>query len=306
MEIDQINIKKDMKISELIDEFESSGVLGSGRVSRSCNILADMLDDEEMNIFLSFAGPMVPGGLRNIISSMVKNNQVDLIITSGANITHDLLEAFGGRHYKNFHSSDEELNSEGIGRIGDVFTKSEDFEVFEKEITEVFKKIQKENKKISIQKLLYEVGLLIEDENSILYNASKNNIPIFAPGIIDSMLGLQLWMFTQDNEFVLDAVEDMSYLSDIVFESKKVGGIFLGGGIPKHYALASNILKGGIDAAIQITMDRPESGSLSGAPLEEAKSWSKAKCSSNLATVIGDVTIIFPLILAGALDKINK
>ena len=120
------------------------------------------------------------------------------------------------------------------------------------------------------------------------------------------MFGLQLWMFNQDHDFVVDAVADMHYLSDIVFNSKKVGGILLGGGLTKHYTLASNLLKGGLDLAIQITMDRPESGSLSGAPLEEAKSWSKAKCGSDLATVIGDVTVIFPLILAGALDKINS
>ena len=119
------------------------------------------------------------------------------------------------------------------------------------------------------------------------------------------MFGLQLWIFTQGHDFTVDAVKDMHYLSDIVFDSEKVGGILLGGGLPKHYALASNVIKGGLDAAIQITMDRPESGSLSGAPLEEAKSWAKAKCGSNLATVIGDVTVIFPLIYAAALDKIR-
>ena len=79
----------------------------------------------------------------------------------------------------------------------------------------------------------------------------------------------------------------------------------LGGGVPKHYTLASSLLKGGIDAGIQITMDRPETGSLSGAPLQEAKSWSKAKHGSNLVNVIGDATIIFPIIVAGALDKIE-
>ncbi len=80
----------------------------------------------------------------------------------------------------------------------------------------------------------------------------------------------------------------------------------LGGGLPKHYTLASNILTGGIDAGIQITLDRSEGGSLSGAPLEEAKSWAKAKCGSNLVTVIGDATVMFPLIVAGALDKVNE
>ena len=306
MKVNQIKIKKDMKVSELIEEFDSSGVLGSGRVSRACNLLAKMIADEDTNVFMSLGGPLVPGGLRFVISDMIKNGHVNLIVSSGANITHDLLESFGGSHYRDVGGDDEELNSQGIGRIADVYTSSEDFEIFEKEITKIFEKIASEKKVVSIQELLYEVGLLIDDENSILANAARNNVPIFAPGLIDSMFGLQLWMFNQDHDFTVDAVKDMHYLSDIVFNSEKVGGILLGGGLTKHYTLASNLLKGGLDMAIQITMDRPETGSLSGAPLEEAKSWSKAKCGSDLATVIGDVTVIFPLILAGALDKLDS
>lgn len=305
MKVNQININEDMTVSQLIEQFENSGVLGSGRVARACNLLADMIEDDKTNVFMSLGGPLVPGGLRNIISSMVKENHVNLIVSSGANITHDLLESFGGYHYRDMGFDDEELNSAGIGRIADVYTKSGDFEIFEKEITKIFEDIDSRYDVISIQELLYEVGLLIDDENSILANAAKNKTPIFAPGLIDSMFGLQLWMFSQDHDLIVDVVKDMHYLSDIVFESEKVGGILLGGGLTKHYTLASNLLKGGLDSAIQITMDRPETGSLSGAPLEEAKSWSKAKCGSNLATVIGDVTIIFPLIYAAALDKIN-
>ncbi len=305
MKVNQIQIKENMTVSELLVQFENSGVLGSGRVSRACNLLSDMIIDEDMNVFMSLGGPMVPGGMRKIISSMIKEKQVNVLISSGANITHDLLEAFGGRHYKDLGNDDEALNAEGIGRIADVYTQSDDFVVFETEITNIFEDIASRFKVISIQELLYEVGLLIDDEDSILYQAAKNKTPIFAPGLIDSMFGLQLWIFTQDHDFTVDAVKDMHYLSDIVFDSEKVGGILLGGGLPKHYALASNVIKGGLDAAIQITMDRPESGSLSGAPLEEAKSWAKAKCGSNLATVIGDVTVIFPLIYAAALDKIR-
>ena len=320
MKVNQMNIKEKMSVNQIMEEFANSGVLGAGKVAKSCKLLSKMITDGDMKIFLSIAGPLVPGGLRNIIANMIKNKQVDVLITSGANITHDLLESFGGRHYRDFGFDDEHLNKTGIGRIGDLYTKSKDFEVFETEIIAILDKISKkianendynsENNPgsgiISIKNLLYEIGQLIEDENSILKIASDNNVPIFAPGLIDSMLGLQLWMFTQDKELKIDVVEDMHDLSDIVFESKRVGAVILGGGLPKHYTLASNLLKGGIDAGIQITMDRSETGSLSGAPLEEAKSWSKAKCGSNLVSVVGDVTILFPLILAGALDKVNE
>ena len=311
MKVNQLKIKKDMKVSELIEQFDGSGVLGSGRVARASNLIARMIEDEDMGIFMSVAGPMVPGGMRNIIADMIKEGYVDVLMTSGANITHDLLEAFGGRHYRDLGNNDEELNDAGIGRIADVYTKSDDFEIFESEITKIFEIIDKkldndkDNHIISIQALLREVGLLIDDENSILRQAALNDVDIYAPGLIDSMFGLQLWIFSQDHDIVVSAAGDMPKLSDKVFEYEKIGAIMLGGGLPKHYTLACNLLKGGIDAGVQIVMDRPETGSLSGAPLEEAKSWSKAKHGSNLVTVIGDVTIIFPLIMASVLDKLE-
>lgn len=305
MRVSQINVDKDMKIIDLINQFDQSGVLGAGRVARACNILTDMINDEEMRVFMSLGGPLIPGGMRNIITRMISEGHVDLIVSSGANITHDLVEAFGGSHYRHEGKDDEELNQEGIGRIADINVGSDDFTIFETEIIKIFEKISKDKKILSIQGLLYEIGLLVEDENSFVAQAARNNIPIFAPGLIDSMIGLQLWIFSQDHDFVVDAVADMHYLSDIVFEAEKVGAILLGGGLTKHYTLASNVIKGGLDAAIQITMDRPEAGSLGGAPLEEAKSWAKARCGSSLASVVGDVTVIFPLIYAAALDRIE-
>ena len=306
MKVNQINVESNMSVSDLIDNFDASGVLGAGRVARARNILVDMIQDDDMNVFMSLGGPLIPGGMRNVVSKMIKEGHVNLIVSSGANLTHDLVEAFGGAHYRHEGKDDEELNEEGIGRIADINVGSDDFTIFETEITKVFEKIAAKKSVISIQELLYEIGLLVEDENSFIASASRNNVPIFAPGIIDSMIGLQLWIFSQDHDFTISAAGDMPYLSDIVFSSQKVGAILLGGGLTKHYTLASNVITGGLDSAIQITMDRPEAGILGGAPLEEAKSWAKAKCGSNLASVVGDVTVIFPLIYASALDKINS
>lgn len=306
MKINHINIREKMSVLEIIEEMGKSGVLGAGRLYRATELLSQIISDEDMAVFLSVAGPMVPGGLRKIIKDLVFKKQIDLLITSGANITHDLLEAFGGSHYREISGDDEKLCEMGIGRIGDIYTRSKDFEVFEKEINQLFSRICKDKTEFTIQEFLYEIGNNIPDENSILKTAANNNIPVYCPGIVDSMLGLQLWMYTQENRLVLDAVGDMHQLSDKVYSSKKVATVMLGGGLPKHYALASNLLKGGVDAGIQITMDRSESGSLSGAPLEEAKSWAKAKSSSNLVTVIGDTTIIFPLMVAGAWEMMDK
>ena len=279
-----MNIKGNMSVLELVEEMGRSGVLGAGKMYRATKLMADVMKDEDTKVFLSVAGPLVPGGLKNVIRDLINDGLVNALFTSGANLTHDMLEAFGGGHYRGIHEDDETMCSHGMGRIADLYTKSQDFEVFEKRITQIFSEISQEKKNFTIREFLTAIGNSIDDEKSILHTAAKKGVPIYAPGIIDSMIGLQLFMFTQDHELHLDAP----------------------GGLPKHYALASNLLKGGVDAGIQITMDRGETGSLSGAPLEEAKSWAKAKAGSKLVTVIGDVTIIFPTMVAAVREIIDK
>ena len=301
-----MKLQDKMSVLELIEEMGKTGVLGAGRLNHATQLFSQMIKDEETTVFLSLAGPLVPGGLRKIIRDLIQREEIEVLITSGANITHDLLESFGGHHYRNISGDDEKLCQMGVGRIGDIYTKSEDFMVFEEKILDIISQIAEEKNNLTITEFLAEIGDRIDDKESILKTAADKGIPIYAPGIVDSMLGLQLWMYTQENELILDAVGDMHTLSDIVYNSKKVSTVMLGGGLPKHYALASNLLKGGVDAGIQVIMDRGETGSLSGAPLEEAKSWAKAKCGSNLVTVIGDATIIFPLIVAGAWEILSK
>jgi len=93
---------------------------------------------------------------------------------------------------------------------------------------------------------------------------------------------------------------------DLTYERKRVGAIILGGGMPKHQVLIANSYRGGVDAAIQITLDRPEGGGASGAPLEEAISWGKVKTPNKLVTIVGDVTVIFPLLTLAALERAGK
>ena len=112
MKVNQINVNQDMKVSDLLNQFDESGVLGAGKVARACNILLDMILDDDMSVFLSLGGPLIPGGMRNIVTKMIDEGHVDLIVASGANITHDLVEAFGGSHYRHEGKDDEELNEE--------------------------------------------------------------------------------------------------------------------------------------------------------------------------------------------------
>ena len=305
--VDQINFSPDMNIEDLIDEMEKTKVLGSGRFSKATNILSEIFSDEKYVVFLTLAGPLVPAGLRSIIRYLIDKEYVHGIVTTGANVTHDLVEAFGFRHKVGDANSDDlTLKSRKLGRIYDIYVEQRAFENLEKKVHGMLENIPEEKRReISSYELLWEIGEKLKDNSSILKMARKKNVPIICPCIHDSIFGLNLWTFSQLKPLRLNPFLDLSKLTDMMFAAKKLGAIILGGGVPKHHALIASTLTGGFDAAIQITLDRPEGGGLSGAPLEEAISWRKIKSNKKIVTVIGDVTMLFPLIILAAIRKIS-
>jgi deoxyhypusine synthase len=113
-------------------------------------------------------------------------------------------------------------------------------------------------------------------------------------------------LFKQTNELNIDAFDDMHEIIDICYDAKKTGVIILGGGVPKNYILQSMLVTPkSFDYFIQITTDRPESGGLSGATADEAKSWGKVSKNARSTTVYADATIAFPIIVAALRDGIE-
>jgi len=306
-DLDKVNHVDPTKIKEIPDylkAMEKVGVLGAGRLGRAAEITKRMFDDTDCFTFLSMSGPMVPGGLRNIVRHLVEKGFIQAIVTSGANIVHDLVEAYGGSHFRVPPSKDDvELREAGMGRIADIFVHEKDFELFEKGIYGFLDRLSDEKlTTLAPSEFLTELGMTIEDDNSIVKQAALHNIPIFSPGLMDSMLGFHLYTYSTTKNLALDFVKDLRILGKIVTEQKKTGAIMLGGGLTKHFTMGSTILRGGLDMAVQITLDRPEGGSLGGAPLDEGISWQKVQTEANFETVIGDATILFPLIAIACLQ----
>jgi deoxyhypusine synthase len=161
----------------------------------------------------------------------------------------------------------------------------------------------------TIHGLLHEIGLRIKDPESILHTAAEKNVPIFSPGFLDSMLGIPLWLYGQQKKLVINPLKDFNLLADMVYDAKKSGAIILGGGTPKHHTQYMHTLRDGLDAAVQISSARAEDGSLSGAPLSESITWGKLKegaLEEKTSTIFGEVTTVFPLIVAAALEKIKR
>ncbi|UCH69870.1 MAG: deoxyhypusine synthase [Candidatus Bathyarchaeota archaeon] len=305
--VKQIELVRGMSVGDLVEKMGACGVLGAGKIGKAAQLAAEMFTDPEYTVFLTIAGPLVPAGLRSVIADLIDGEYVNVIVTTGANMVHDMVEALGYRHLQGtLVAEDKKLKAENIGRIADIYVEQEVFKHLETWIYRMLENIPEEKRqRISVSELLKEIGKKIEDTRSILAVAARKNVPIVCPAFADCIAGFHLWVFGQDKTLQIDSLLDTSTIMEKVFEAKKTGIIILGGGFPKHFALFANTFREGVDCAIQITMDRPEPGGLSGAPLEEAISWSKVKPQGKAVNVICDATIAFPLIVAAAMENIH-
>jgi deoxyhypusine synthase len=153
--------------------------------------------------------------------------------------------------------------------------------------------------------LIWEFGKRLENEDSIIYWAYKNKIPIFIPGLTDGAFGSQLWMFYQEHkDFKIDVFKDEQALADLVFPAKKSGALMIGGGISKHHTIWWNQYRDGLDYVVYLTTAQEYDGSLSGAKINEAISWGKVREDAKHVTVEGDATVILPLLYGAYLGRI--
>lgn len=301
-----------MTVNQLIQEFDKSGCLGAGRLASACNIFERMVRDDGCTIFLALAGAMIPTGLRTIIADSIRKRFVNVLVTTGANMVHDLIEAFGGHHYKgHWFVDDFLLYKYHIYRIYDAFVSAEDFVKADEATVRIFDEIGQKNKGkvLSTRELMYEVGSHLDDPNSILRAAYEVNAPVFVPAIRDSEFAFAYRVHEkrqQGKPIKVDVFKEVSEMMDIVDQSPRLGMVVIGGGVPRNTIQHSALMAGkGLDYAIIITMDRAETGGLSGSSLEETISWGKLKNEADKIMVISDASIAFPLMIAAVLERLG-
>ncbi|MFH0971944.1 MAG: deoxyhypusine synthase [Candidatus Micrarchaeota archaeon] len=296
MNITDYKMKKGMRIDELVGQMENSGFQAS-ELHKTTGILKEMISDKECTCFLAFTANMAASGLRGILADMMKRKMFDAVITTGGSIDHDLIRSFSDYGKGDFQQDDVQLHKKGINRLGNILIDNKGYVELEKRMQPLLRKMHAEKKVWTAGELIDQIAMTIKDEGSFLHQAYKNKIPIFSPGLIDSAIGLQLFFFKQDHkDFILDVTGDMKELANLVLTAKRTGALILGGGISKHYTIACNLLRGGLDYSAYVTTASAYDGSLSGAFPQEAKSWGKIKEKGRTAVVYGDATILLPLI----------
>lgn len=302
--VKDIHVEKGMAASDLVRQMNLGGGFTARDIQTASDIFSDMIKDKECVKFLSFPACIISTGLRGIIKDMVKNRQVDVVITTCGTLDHDLARLWRDYYLGSFEADDAKLHKQGINRLGNIFIPNDSYGIIlEKKMAEMLPEIYKKGKDWTTYELIWEVGERISKEKnceeSIIYWCWKNKIPMFIPGITDGSFGSQLWMFWQDHkDFNINLMKDEQELSNIVFNAKKSGALMIGGGISKHHVIWWNQFKDGLDYAVYITTAVEWDGSLSGAKLKEAVSWGKVKEKAKKVNIDGDATVILPLVMA--------
>lgn len=319
-DIPHIKLNPKMKIEDLVEIYAGSGY-NARKLGEAAKLYAKMIK-ENATICLTISGAMTPVGFGGIFKTLIERGFVDWIITTGANVYHEDHFSWGlPIKQGHFDVDDMKLYEKEIVRIRDVYIKF--YETLEAE-DQVIQKMFKEKfieKPFTTAEFCNFMGKVSKEnskhpERSFVATAYDYDVPVYISTLKDSSLALNLAVHRlRDKQYNLDFVREILEQASILYNSKKSGIVELGGGVPKNTAqqtgpLLDQILRrddGGQDYIIQITDARPDTGGLSGATLQEGKSWGKVQDSHHdMVTVYADSTIAFPILALYVLSNQTK
>lgn len=303
---------KNRSIKDLLNDLADTAYQGRA-LGEVYKIIVSMLKDPQNIIFLGLAGSMSTAGMWKIIKWFVEKRYVDVLVSTGANISEDIYEAMGYSYYKGSpYVDDYELLKYKIDRFYDVFADELAYREMENLIKEFIYTLPK-GTRYSTAEFLYLFGKYLYEKgiDCIVSTAYRVGIPIFSPALVDSGYGIAtvLAIKEKNHDIVLDMVKDFNQIVEIGRKAIKMSAIYIGGGVPKDYinlvTVAQTLLeikeKGEeyykpLEYVVQITTDMPHWGGLSGATLEEAVSWGKVSYKAKKKVVYVDATIALPII----------
>ncbi|MDO8627809.1 MAG: deoxyhypusine synthase [Candidatus Diapherotrites archaeon] len=302
------NFDKGLDFKKLLDSFGNAGFQATN-LGRAIEIVKKMRK-EKVKIFLGYTSNQVSSGNREIIRYLVQNKLVDCLVTTTGGIEEDFIKTKFDFLQGDFRADGVKLREKGVNRIGNIFVPNDRYvwfeEFFQPILQEFLERQRKEKKTFSASEIIAEMGRQINNESSIYFWAQKNKIPVFCPAFMDGAVGDNVYFFNYNisQELKIDQAFDHHRLIEMVLDAEETGILILGSGIVKHTLCNANMYREGAKYAVYMNTASEFDGSDSGAEPEEAKSWGKISANSETVKVVGDTTILLPLLVAGAfIDK---
>ena len=307
---------RERRISELLEAMARTGFQGR-RLGEAFLAWREMLRDEGCVIFFGMSGAMVPAGMRRVVAHLIEHRFIDVMVTTGANVFHDMHEALGGRHYQGSpHADDARLLKHGIDRIYDIFAREDEFRSMDRLISQLSRELSA-GREYSSREIVAFLGEKLSErgsaKDSFVVTAYRRHVPIFVPALGDSSVGIGLTLARREgHRIVVNQLKDVDEITRIVEKAAKTGVVYVGGGVPKNFIQQTEVIasilgmdKGGHDYAVQFTTDAPHWGGLSGCTLEEAVSWGKVSSLAKRVQCFVDATIALPIV-AHALNEVRE
>ncbi|MDP8245770.1 MAG: deoxyhypusine synthase [Candidatus Hinthialibacter antarcticus] len=319
-------VRKNMSARALIDECFSS--FNARGLRNACQLFADRVYNENTTIGMSLTGALVPAGLgRSCLIPLIKGGYIDWMISTGANMYHDLHSCLG---YDMFEGSpdvdDTKLRKDDVVRIHDIYFEADALFDTDAFIRKLFREYPIEGPVSSavIHRILGEALLQRNPkahEFSVLAAAAKMDMPIHTSSPGDSSTGMNLaGLALEGKSIIVDPNLDVNLTAAWVYDAKKSKGktaaLILGGGSPKNFLLQTEphiqevlgLPEAGHDFFVQFTDARIDTGGLSGATPSEAVSWGKIDPTQLSATqvVYGDCSVYIPLFVSYILSAVPK
>ena len=323
---------KEKTISQLLSEMGKTAFQGR-KLSEAVDLWETIIKEKDLTIVLGLAGSMSTAGQWTLINWLIKNRFIDVIVSTGANISEDIVDAMGLGYWQATENiNDEELLEADINRYYDVYGIETDYRKMEEILTEFLLTLQA-NYPYSSMEILYLLGKWLNNKQikSITATAAENGVPIFSPAMLDSAYGEAVLMAKNEgHNLIVDQAKEFDQFVSIGEKTKDTAVIYIGGGVPKDFTqlLAISISPKTMDQeikgrkgnrrksiqeyyyphkyAIQITTDSPQWGGLSGCTLEEAKSWGKVSGTGKDITCYCDATIALPIITHALNERIKN
>lgn len=310
--VEPVDVTRGDGLGGLLTQFQRSSIQARN-LGRCLEVWENALTDRKRpTILLGLAGPLIAAGQRKVLRDLIDWGVVDVVVSTGAVLYQDLYQTIGGRHWMGTPAADDVvLRDLYLDRIYDTYVDELQFEETDRAIgrlTEGFPR-----RPASSREYIQYLGSQFKDTNSIVATAARRGVPVFSPALIDSSIGIGLTLYYQANRaradrFILDSIRDNYELVQILNASPRTAVIYIGGGTPKNWIndgiVMANYAFGregeGHYYALQITMDTPLTGGLSGSTLDEAQSWGKISRHATRAMAHVEASIGLPL-LAGAL-----
>ena len=303
--IEPFAVEAGLSASDVLSRMER--ISFQGRNLATAHIIWQKMLQDDVTIFLGMAGALSAGGLRLIVAHLILNRYVDCLVSTGANLYHDLHESRGQHHYVGSATADDAaLAEDRVDRVYDTYASEEEFISNDNWIADFATTL--EPRPYTTREFLHLLGGHLWNttgRDGILTAAYRAQVPIFCPAIADSSIGMGLSQARQKKAGAgyIDIIGDVVESANLVIRRPRTASVVLGGGTPKNFINQATVQAefysdevGGHRYALQIVTDVPHFGGASGSSLEEAQSWGKLATDSARVSVHSDATIALPLL----------